>query len=191
MVYGFGLMVYGFGFMIYRLGFMVYGFGFMVCRFGFVVCRFGFMVYWFWFMIHRLWFVVDRFGFMILWLVETEDIFQTASVGRFGVSGDRIVVVMDRGRWGEHHYWSCWLMRMMDIMMDVMMDVMMDGYVMGSMVMQSCVMVHHMVLDDRYMMVSVTMNLMMFLVDCVMSPMVGHPVTDVVCGGGDGHVVVS
>ena len=107
MVYRLGLMVYRFGLMIHRLWFMVYGFGFMVCR----------------------------FGFMILWLVETEDIFQTASVCRFGVSGDRIVVVMDRGRWGEHHYWSCWLMRMMDIMMDVMMDVMMDGYVMGSMVM--------------------------------------------------------
>ena len=51
-------------------------------------------------------------------------------------------------------------------------------------------MVHHMMLDNRHMMVSVTMNLMMFFVDCVMSTMVRHPVTDVVCWGGDGDVVV-
>ena len=51
-------------------------------------------------------------------------------------------------------------------------------------------MVHHVMLDDRKVVESMTMDLVVLLVNSMMSPMVGHPVTDVVCGGGDGHVVV-
>ena len=51
-------------------------------------------------------------------------------------------------------------------------------------------MVHHVMLYNRNVVQAVTMNLVVFLMDGVVSPVVCHPVTDVVCGGGDGHVVV-
>ena len=51
-------------------------------------------------------------------------------------------------------------------------------------------MVHHVMLYNRNVVQAVTMNLVVFLMDGVVSPVVCHAVTDVVCGGGDGHVVV-
>ena len=51
-------------------------------------------------------------------------------------------------------------------------------------------MVHHVMLYNRNGVQAVTMNLVVFLMDGVVSPVVCYAVTDVVCGGGDGHVVV-
>ena len=104
-------------------------------------------------------------------------------MSRFWVSSDGIIIMVDRGRWRQHHHWSSRLVRMMNIMV--------DGDRGDMMVQSRRVMVHHVVLDHRDMVESVTMNLVVFLVYRMVSPVVRHPVTDVVCGGGDGHVVVS
>ena len=104
-------------------------------------------------------------------------------MGRFWVSSDGIVIMVGGWRGRQHHYWSSRLVRMMNIMVDG------DR---GDMMVQSCrMMVHHVVLDHRDMVEAMTMNLVVFLVNSMVSPVVGHPVTDMVCGGGDGDVVVS
>ena len=105
--------------------------------------------------------------------METKYIFQTSTMSRFWVSGDGIIVMMSCGRWRQHKNWSSWLMRMMNSMV--------DGNRGDMMVQSRGVMVHQVMLDDRKVGESMTMDLVVLLVNSMMSPMVGHPVTDVVC----------
>ena len=130
------------------------------------------MVSWSWFNVCRGWDWSMVGGF-----VESKYIFQTSTMRRFWVSGDGIIIMMGCGRWRQHKNWSSRLMRMMNR---------------GDMMVQSrWVMVRHVMLDDRKVVESMTMDLVVLLVNSMMSPMVGHPVTDVVCGRGDGDVMVS
>ena len=139
--------------------------GFMICWFN--ICRF------------RNWSMIRRF-------VETKYILQTSTMSGFWVSGDGIIIMGGRGRGRQHHHWSSWLVRMMNIMVD-------GGDMMMRSMMVQCgsVVVHHVVLDHRDMVEAMAMDLVVFLVYGMVSPVVGHPVTHVVGGGGDGDVVVS
>jgi hypothetical protein len=168
-----GFMVGRLGFMIGRLGFMIGGFGFMIGRLGFMIGGFWFMIGRFGFMIHWFGFMIHRFGCVISRFVDSKYVFQTSTMSRLRIPSDRIVIV-DRGWRGQHHHWSSRLMRMMNR---------------SHRMVKSLVMLHHVMFNDRKN--SVTMNLMMLLMYGMMSAVVSDTVTDMMCGGGDGDVMVS
>ena len=90
--------------------------------------------------------------------MKTKYIFKTSTMSRFWVSGDGIIVMMGCGRWRQHKNWSSWLMRMMNR---------------GDMMVQSRrVMVHHVMLDDRKVVESMTMDLVVLLVHGMVGAMV-------------------
>ena len=91
--------------------------------------------------------------------------------------------MMDGGRGRQHQNWSSGLVGMMNVVV--------DGNRGDMMVQGGRVMVHHVMLDHRQMGEAVTVDLVVFLVDGMVGAVVGHSVTHVVGGGGDGDVVVS
>ena len=104
-------------------------------------------------------------------------------MSRFWVSSNGIVIMMDGGRGRQHQNWSSGLVGMMNVVV--------DGNRGDMMVQGGRVMVHHVMLDHRQMGKAVTVDLVVFLVDGMVGAVVGHSVTHVVGGGGDGDVVVS
>ena len=80
-----------------------------------------------------------------------------------------MIIVFWSYRWQHDHRNSSWLMRM---------------------VQTSSMMIYH-VMNQWSNMMTMTMHLMMFLMDSVMSAMISHSMTDMVSGSGDGDMMMS
>ena len=94
-------------------------------------------------------------------------------MSRLRITRDRMVIMFG-WNWRQHNNWnSNWLMRMMNR----------HSYWLVRMVKSSWMMVNHMVM--------MTMHLVVFLVDSMVSPMVSYTMADMMSGGGDGDMVMS